>query len=406
VSRYIEQLLQEPVPREWAFPETEYQDRMRRVKKAMAQRGIDVLLVHSVVDMCYLVGYQTLWPDAYTCLVVPATGEAFMQIAEMEASCAILHGPMRDFVPYIWMEAGGTAEQLAETLQARGLADKRIGVQKGRLEIGNRGPVDAASYEILRRRLPDAQLVDATYLMFDVRVKKSRAEIQVMKRAAEITGHGIRAAIGAVAESRLDNEVVKAGVSAMLDSGSEFFSIDPVVTTGHRSGWAHTTWKRHRIIQGDHVLLEFGGVYQRYTTPIMRTVVLGKPTREAEKLGQAAIETLGLLIENIRPGRTGHEVAVAAAKGLESIRGINVFKPGMFGYSIGLGFPPTWTDGPMYLGEGNDRELEEGMTFHTPISLRIPGRKIVGLSESVLVTEWGCEVLTDVSRELFVRGEE
>ena len=83
-----------------------------------------------------------------------------------------------------------------------------------------------------------------------------------------------------------------------------------------------------------------------------------------------------------------------------------IFRSGHFGYSIGLGFPPTWTDGPMYIAEGNHRVLEPGMTFHTPHSFRIPARFVIGASESIAVTETGCEILTSGSTDerIVVKG--
>ena len=48
----------------------------------------------------------------------------------------------------------------------------------------------------------------------------------------------------------------------------------------------------------------------------------------------------------------------------------------------------------MYIAEGNHRVLEPGMTFHTPHSFRIPAQFVIGASESIAVTETGCEILT------------
>ena len=69
--------------------------------------------------------------------------------------------------------------------------------------------------------------------------------------------------------------------------------------------------------------------------------------------------TLELVYSNIRAGRTAHEVAVEVKRGVKDVDE-EIFRSGHFGYSIGLGFPPTWTDGPMYIAEGNHRVLEAG----------------------------------------------
>ncbi len=54
--------------------------------------------------------------------------------------------------------------------------------------------------------------------------------------------------------------------------------------------------------------------------------------------------------------------------------------------------------------EGEQRELRAGMTFHVIPSVFIPGVSAVGMSETVLVTETGCEPITQgVERKLFSR---
>ena len=98
MDNYLDALLKGPIPRERSFPPEEYEARIARARAAMNAAGIDVWLVHSVVDLCYLTGYQTLWPDAYACLILPLDSAPFMQVGEIEASCALLHGDIEDLV--------------------------------------------------------------------------------------------------------------------------------------------------------------------------------------------------------------------------------------------------------------------------------------------------------------------
>ena len=60
MENYLDALLSGPIPRELSFTSDEYAARLTRVRKQMATCEIDVLLVHSAVDLCYLTGYQTL----------------------------------------------------------------------------------------------------------------------------------------------------------------------------------------------------------------------------------------------------------------------------------------------------------------------------------------------------------
>ena len=255
---YLKECLKEPVPREWSFPEAEYRGRLERVRAAMDRDGIDVLLVHSVVDNCYLCGYQSLWPEAYACLVVPRHGEPFMQVGEIEGALAVLQGYVTDIVTFSWVGSEIAPSQLAGLLADRGFGRRRIGVQMGSIEMGLRGPLDAAAWLRLKELLPEAEFVDATRLMFDIRVVKSPAEIEHLRRAGAITAKGMQAAIEAAEAGSSENRLSAIAAREMIDAGSEPFSIDPITSAGHRSGWFHTTFKARVPSPRDHVLLEFG----------------------------------------------------------------------------------------------------------------------------------------------------
>jgi Xaa-Pro aminopeptidase len=202
-----------------------------------------------------------------------------------------------------------------------------------------------------------------------------------------------------------ENDVAAVGFEALVREGSEYFSTQPIVAGAHRSGWVHTSFKRTPIRPGHTVILEFGAVYHRYASAIMHTAVVGPPSPAVDRLAKASNETLELLFQTVRPGRTAHDVAREVGARLKEVSD-EVYTSGVFGYAIGLGFPPTWREGLTYIVEGRDEVLKPGMTFHSPISLRLPGTAGVGFSETWAVTETGCEVLTQHDRMLTVVPED
>ncbi len=402
MKNYLDELLNGPIPRELSFPPEEYANRIGRVREAMATESIDVLLVHSAVDLCYLTGYQTLWPDAYACLILPLDGKPFMQVGEIEASCAVLHGEISDFELLDWVGADAAPAQLATMLIDRGFGQNRIGVQSGRIELGNRGPVDARLLDTLRARLDGASFVDATLLLFNVRVIKSPAELEYLRTSAKMTMAGIDAAIEAVEPGKTENDIAAIAAKTMIDQGSEFFSIDPIVNAGHRTGYFHTTFKRHPIAPGDPIQLEFGACYHRYTAPVMRTVLTAEPTDMQRRMIDVQMATLETLYDSVRAGRSTRDIANEAMAVVCPLVD-EVFRSGHFGYSVGLGFPPTWTDGPAYLSGAKEIELKTGMTFHTPNAWRVPKEFVIGTSETIVVTDTGCEILTSQERSVPVK---
>ena len=72
-------------------------------------------------------------------------------------------------------------------------------------------------------------------------------------------------------------------------------------------------------------------------------------------------------------------------------------------YSIGIAFPPDWGEGHiMSIRHEDPRVLEPNMTFHNIPWVQIPGVGGIGFSETIRVTEDGCEVLTGMDRRLFM----
>ena len=75
------------------------------------------------------------------------------------------------------------------------------------------------------------------------------------------------------------------------------------------------------------------------------------------------------------------------------------------GYAVGIGFPPSWAGSgvPIGLRAGSNMELRAGMVFHLMSWLLRTGKGDYVISDTVVVTETGCEVLTKTPRSVIVR---
>jgi len=378
---------------ELAFSRAQYDERIAAVRRSMAEIDLDLLLVTHTSDLNYLTGYDTLGVDIYACLILPLEGEPVLHTMTVEIPAAAVTTWIDDVVFMDWYLPENTGTQLAGLVAARGLGRGRIGIQPCRQGLRP----DVLGH--LESGLSSSSLVDASDLVARLRIIKAPEEIECLRRAAGITAEGIDASLAAIRQGATDNDVCQAGFTAMLTAGSDFLAIQPIVTTGRRTGGAHQTHRRQRIKAGDAVFMEYGGCFKRYTAPLMRCALLGTPDDEMRRVEDTVRSTVQVLIDNIRPGRIFHDVAMEGRRAHAEIDDISYFS-GAYGYTIGVGYPPTWADTIGFIGEGVEEELQPGMTFHLPIAMRIPGRYGVSLSESVLVTETGCEVLTDHPREL------
>jgi Xaa-Pro aminopeptidase len=282
---------------------------------------------------------------------------------------------------------------LAGALQQLGAHSGRVGIEMSR-------HLDARSFDALRTALPDVGWRDATAALDEARVVKSGEELACLRKAASITDLGMAAALDAAREGASDHEIAAAAAAALLAHGSEFMCIEPIVAVGLNSSLAHSTANGRVAGPGEPVFVELGACASRYTAPLMRSAVIGSVSREVQELADYSSRILDAMTAVMRPGVAASEVARVAHRELAPVEASVAFHY-VYGYSVGVGYPPSWLEETgFFLQPDNGRELRPGMVFHLPMTLRRPGRVGCGFSETVCITETGCEVLSALPRRL------
>jgi Xaa-Pro dipeptidase len=385
------------IAKELPFTSAEYQDRCQRLRQVMREVGIDVMLVHQPASVFYFSGNENLHVYDSECVVVPAEADISLLVPEADLSRAHLTSWVSRL--YTFPFRGDAGRVLAQILEAQGLGRARIGVEK---RVPRAACLSVHVYESLRAALPHATFVDASGVPERVKLVKSPQEVAYLRQAARFTDAGIRAALEAAAEGRTDNDVAAAAYQGMIGAGSEFLSIPAIVNSGRYSGISHSTHRRHRLERGDVLFLELGGCYQRYSAPCMRTATIGPPSDDAKRLAEGCLAALAEMHAVMRPGTTFDDVSRAGARGVARA-GSPVHWGGDCGYPVGAGFPPHWGEYSCQISAGDQTVLQPGMAFHQPIALRLVGKIGVAFSETVLITETGCEALTRTERQLLVR---
>ena len=381
----------EPEP---AFSTSEYEERLARTRAAMDAHELDALVVMNPASVFYLSGYQTFAVDGGACLVVPSDGEPALAMDPPEFGGALLG---------VWFEdLHGYPEDVDRPAYAAQLLGEH-GATRGRIGLdGAAWGATTAFSAGLAHALPLAELVDATDLLIELKRRKSAAEIEHIRRAALATQAAVAAATATAAAGVIDGDIAGAAFEAMARAGSEYPCLSPIVTSGRRSGMLHTTHKRHTIQPGDNVLLEIGACVQRYTAPQMRTLTIGPPSAEVRAAADACLSALNAVLEAMGPGVAARDAAAAGRRELAAAGDDLVFH-GTFGYGIGAGFPPNWADGSGFIRSDEDSVLKPGMVFHHPVAVRRLGEFGVAFSETSVITDDGCEVLTHGPRELIER---
>lgn len=369
---------------ELPFPVDELSLRLARTRALMTEAGRDALLLTDPADIFYLTGYHTFEVSVHTALLITAE-RVVLQVPSIETGPAVVTARVDEIIGYRWEDINEVIEPLLALLspcQHIGLDVYFAGLRHGIIQP-------------LLNRLGKARFHDDGGLLLDSqRLVKSEAELSCLRESARITAIGLRAAEAIIAPGITDNEVAAEGSRALLAAGSEFMSLQPIVTSGQRISVIHVNHKRTIIEAGDPVFLEFGSAYQRYTAPMMRTAVAGKANAEMQAIAEVCRSIYTALKKTMYPGNTFDDAAQAAEAALAPYAD-RVFFSGVFGYSVGAQFPPSWVEGTGYIARGIKRRFEKNMVFHLPLCLRLPGEWGIGLSDTVQVTEKGGVAITD-----------
>lgn len=377
---------------ESAFERAEYDARIKSARLSMAERGIDALVVTGPENIFYLSGQQTPGYYTFQCMIVPLDDDPVFLLRQLE----LQNFRRNSFVTNVelYPDNAQPAEALVGQLGKLGLVGRRVAIEKRGWFL----PI--AFYERLTERL--GKVEDGSGVIEALRRIKSPSELAMIETAAKYTEAGMQGGLGAIHAGATENTVVAAMLAASIAAGSEYLGMEPLVSSGPRSGIPHATWRRRRIENGDPIFLEMASSHNRYHAALLRTAWVGKPPQAAVDMMAVCREALEAALGTMRPGVT-FEAVHDAAQAVIDRQGMTDRYRKRTGYSLGISFAPDWGEWMVAsLFTGEREMLRAGMVFHLPMALREYGVYTVGGSETVVVTESGCRTLSAIPRELIV----
>ncbi|MCH8077247.1 MAG: aminopeptidase P family protein [SAR324 cluster bacterium] len=376
------------------FSVEEYRGRVKKVQAEMERRNLDFLLIHTPTNNYYLSGLRTIGTYSYMMLMVPREGDPIHFNRWIEET--ILQGT--SWVPNVEFHKD-TEHYLDATVRVlgeRGMDSGRIGIEK------NAWYLTIKDFEALKERLPNVEWVDSSMLVDSLRLIKSPAEQEYSRRAGQLASDAMRATLDAIKEGATEGDLMATAYSTMYRGGCDYPSLPPLINSGVRHSMAHGSGEGNAVKKEEAVHLEIGVSMKRYHAATLRAAFLGNPPKHFMELTDLCNRALEAGLTLMRPGTPAEQVDHAVRKVIDDAGYGHKFRH-KAGYSIGVGFPPDWSEaGAMMLRGGESRPLEPGMIFHILPAIFEYREYGVGMSETVLITENGHEVLTNVERKLFV----
>jgi Xaa-Pro aminopeptidase len=230
------------------------------------------------------------------------------------------------------------------------------------------------------------------------RVVKDRFEVEILREAARRLSGVAGRLRSFVAEGRSELEVAADIDAALRAAGFERPAFETIVASGPNSARPHARPGPRTLAAGDGVVLDFGGVYDGYCVDLTRTLQVGAAGPELLRLAQAVREAHAAAIAAVRPGMLPSEIDRAARDVLVQHGLGEAFGHGT-GHGLGLEVheDPRISKLPGALPNG---PVVPGMVFTIEPGAYVEGIGGVRIEDDVLVTEHGCEVLTDVPIDL------
>ncbi len=253
------------------------------------------------------------------------------------------------------------------------------------------------SYNLYHRHIESlnfAVLVPVEKLVENLRISKSKSELERIKKAIEIAETSFEQVLGSLKAGVREDQWALELECAMRKAGSGPIPFDIIVASGKNGAMPHAKTTSKIIKKSDMVTIDFGASYLGYNCDTTVTLSVGKPSKQMEEVHQVALEAHDMAIEAAREGMELKQLDSVARKHIEK-RGYGNY----FGHGLGHGVGLSVHEEPS-ISQISEGYLQEGSVVTIEPGIYIPGVGGVRLEDMILIQSDGAKVLTSLPKEL------
>jgi Xaa-Pro dipeptidase len=374
------------------FPKNELDNRVNRITSVLAEQNLDGLLIASPENIYYLTGMDHWGFFAAHVLLINRNGEMALACRAMEK--ITFDNQVHNALFYGHADNEELSDYVVKAMNDLGLSGCRVGLERRSLFL------HLHHAQGILEKSPNVTWMDGSGLVDDLRQAKSPLEIEYTRKAARAADLGMSACIELIRDGATDYEIAAEYLRVSTLEGSEPVGFGPFIRPTTRLGEEHTTWRGETFRNGDAVFLENAASYRKYQAPMGRLVYVGSAPEGAEKSAQLAIDGMKAICDTLKIGAKAGDT-YAAWREVAASAGLADYERHHCGYMVGIGFPPSWTGGSMVtsLFPGSERILKAGMVFHAHSWFTNTDVVDYFISNTVILTENGAEVLTATTPE-------
>ena len=375
-------------------------------------------------DLFYMTGFEE--PDAVLVLVPGRRqGQVVLFCRERDPDMELWNGYRlgpEGAVAYLGVDDAFPIDDLDEILPGLIEGTQRIYYSMGHDDVFDQrvmGWVNQIRKLVRTGAAPPADFTDLAFLLHEQRLIKSAAEVRVMRKAGEISAAAHVRAMQECQPGRYEYHLEAAIQHTFAEHGARFPAYNSIVGSGANACVLHYTENASKMRAGDLVLIDAGCEYQGYAADITRTFpVSGQFSTEQRAIYDVVLEAQRAAIAKVRPGNTWNQphdatvrvitrglIKLGLLRGKEreliKAEAYRDFYMHRAGHWLGLDVH----DVGEYRVDGRWRQLEPGMvlTIEPGIYIAADNTKVpkrwrgigVRIEDDVVVTEQGCDVLTD-----------
>ncbi len=340
------------------FDRSQYAARLTRLNTEMQKNNLDAMLLFAQESMYWLTGYDTFGFCFFQSMVVTKSGEIALLTRAPDLRQA-QHTSIVDKI-LIWEDRPDAQPQndLRHLLNDMGLAGKNIGV-----EYNTHGLTGRAAKAIDKAMRDFASLEDHSEIIPILRSIKSEAELAHARIAGQLADDALDAAISATRAGAFEGDILAAMHNVIFSKGGDYPGNEFIIGSGRDALLCRYKSGRRHLSTNDQLTLEWAGASARYHAAMMRTLIIGSPTKRHEELYEAARAALLAVRDAMQVGNTFGDMFDAHARIMDEA-GLSEHRLNACGYSLGGVFTPCWMDTPMIYA-GNETIINENMVLFT-----------------------------------------
>ena len=253
--------------------------------------------------------------------------------------------------------------------------------------------VTVAAFEKLRSG--GAALVGVDGTVERMRAVKDASELELIRRAAEITNEAYRRLAAEPFAGRREADLAWRMRELFHELGAEGEAFETIVASGPNGALPHAEPGERVIQKGDLVVVDAGAISGGYCADCTRTFACGEPPDELRRAYEVCLSAQEAGVAATRAGALAREVDAAARDLIEASE-----FTGRFGHGLGHGVGIEVHEGPTLNARAGETRLADGNVVTIEPGIYLEGLGGVRIEDLLVVTEHAAEILTTFPKQL------